>query len=349
MERGSLAVLIPAYRPTTAILTLARRLSDSGFGHIVVVDDGSGDEHRHIFSELAALPGVTLLRHAVNLGKGAALKTGMNYIAAYEPGTSGIITADADGQHDPEDVVRVGQALLGSPGSVVLGARRFDAGVPFRSRFGNAITRAVFRVLIGHAISDTQTGLRAIPMSLVPHLLRTASNGYEFELDMLLAASRMQYRFVETPIRTIYLDGNATSHFDPLFDSMRIYFVLLRFGASSAMTAALDNLVFILTLSTVGGVLPAQFLGRVAGATLQYLLTRNIVFLSHAEHKRALTKYLALVVFSGTISYALIRLLTASLGINVVQAKLIAETVLFIANFAIMRDFVFRDEKVPTE
>ncbi len=116
-----------------------------------------------------------------------------------------------------------------SPNALVLGSRAFSGEVPLRSRIGNTATRGIVHMLLGRRISDTQTGLRGIPASLLPHLLRIEARGYEFELEMLIAAHRLAIPLIEEPIRTIYEAGNPSSHFNPVVDSMKIYFVLLRF------------------------------------------------------------------------------------------------------------------------
>src|SRR6185369_8570471 len=169
---------------------------------------------------------------AVNLGKGAALKTGINHALCTFPGLTGIVTADADGQHHPEDIRRVAETQREHPDALVMGARTFDADVPLRSRFGNILTRRLMQTLIGTKLQDTQTGLRGIPVGLAERLLLVEARGYEFELEMLIAARQAGVPVVEVPIRTIYEPGNKSSHFNPLTDSMKIYFVLLRFTSA---------------------------------------------------------------------------------------------------------------------
>src|SRR5689334_23087678 len=99
-----LAVVIPAYRPSAGLVDLVRSLSGRERNAIVVVDDGSGPEFAAVFAAAAALPNVELLRHAVNLGKGAALKTAFNHVLCVYPDLAGVVTADADGQHHPDDI-----------------------------------------------------------------------------------------------------------------------------------------------------------------------------------------------------------------------------------------------------
>jgi glycosyltransferase involved in cell wall biosynthesis/4-amino-4-deoxy-L-arabinose transferase-like glycosyltransferase len=336
-----LAVLIPAYRPTASLPDLVRALAAKAIPAIVIVDDGSGPEYRELFSRATAFPNVHLVRHATNLGKGAALKTGINYALCAFPELVGIVTADADGQHHPDDIEHIAGTLLSHPDCLVLGSRGFDGDVPVRSRFGNTLTSMVVRALIGQKLTDTQTGLRGIPTSLLLRILKIESTGYEYELEMLIAAHHSSVPVIEEPIRTIYEAGNQYSHFNPIVDSMKIYFVLARFGSVSLMTALLDNLVFYLAFRHTGHVLGSQILGRVFAVGFNYSMVRRSVFYSRQRHKTVLPKYLLAVLVSGAVSYAGIRLLSAKLGINPVSAKLMVETVLFFANFAIQRAFIF--------
>ena len=338
------AVLIPAYRPSASLPDVVRALAAKAVPAIVIVDDGSGPEYRDVFTRAAAFPNVHLVRHATNLGKGAALKTGINYALCAFPGLVGIVTADADGQHHPDDIVRIAGTLLARPDCLVLGSRAFDGDVPFRSRFGNSLTSMVVHALIGQKLTDTQTGLRGIPTSLLLRILRIESTGYEYELEMLIAAHHSSVPVIEEPIRTIYEDGNKSSHFNPVVDSMKIYFVLARFGSVSLMTAVLDNLVFYLAFRHTGHILGSQILARVFAVGFNYSMVRRSVFYSKQRHKTVLPKYLLLVLVSGTVSYAGIRLLSAKLGTNPVSAKLMVETVLFFANFAVQRIFIFKPQ-----
>jgi glycosyltransferase involved in cell wall biosynthesis len=335
------AVIIPAYRPEESLLQLIGALSGKPIPAIVVVDDGSGPEYREIFRRAEEFGKVRLVRHAVNLGKGAALKTGFNDALCAFPDLQGVVTADADGQHDPGDIERVAEALAAEPDRVILGARTFSAAVPLRSRVGNIVTRTVMGALVGQRVSDTQTGLRGIPRSLLPYLLRLEANGYDFELDMLIVVRERAIPIAEIPIRTIYEPGNRTSHFNPLIDSMKIYFVLLRFSSVSLMTAAIDTLVFYLAYRRLGNVAASQALGRTVAVAFNYSMVRRAVFFSQLRHASVLPKYLLLVCLSGTASYAGIQLLNSRFHIQLLAAKLLVETLLFFANFAIQRDFIF--------
>src|SRR5215204_6675287 len=102
-----LAVVIPAYRPSAGLIDLVRQLNGKALPAIVIVDDGSGPEYRDVFEQASAFPNVQLLRHAVNLGKGAALKTAFNHVLCTLPYAAGVVTADADGRHHRDDIERV--------------------------------------------------------------------------------------------------------------------------------------------------------------------------------------------------------------------------------------------------
>jgi putative flippase GtrA len=197
------------------------------------------------------------------------------------------------------------------------------------------------RLVVGHNLTDTQTGLRGIPASIVPHLLRLPSSGYEFELDMLLACKHQACQIAEVPIRTIYVDGNRSSHFRPVADSMRIYFLLFRFSLLALLTAALDNIVFAAAFALTGSIGRSQIAGRAVAMVFNYLGAHRAVFHSKQRHATVLPKYVLVVVANGLLSYVLIRLLHAQFGLPTMAAKLSAEGLLFLLNFAIQRDLVF--------
>ena len=337
-------IIIPAFRPGAQLIALAQRLSKSEIPAIVIVDDGSGPEFTHIFDRCAALPKVRLRSHPANRGKGAALKTGIADALAAFPACAGVVTADADGQHDADDILRIALALEENADRLILGARQFDKHVPARNRIGNNIARVLTRLVLGKSLLDTQTGLRGVPCKLLPALLKIRSNGYEFELDMLIAAKHHDCAICETGIRTIYRSGNST-HFNPLRDSMKIGFVLFRFSILSLLTALVDNVVFYFAYHQIPSLLASQAVGRFAAVLFNYGLARRAVFLSHELHRAVFPRYILLVLGSGAVSYSLIELLTRTLGLNPMLAKISAESLLFLANFALQRDFVFRQRR----
>ena len=172
-------------------------------------------------------------------------------------------------------------------------------------------------------------------------LLKVSASGYEFELDMLLACKYTSRQIIEVPIRTVYLEGNRSSHFNPLLDSMRIYFVLLRFTLAGLMSAAIDYGIFILAFYLSASIAASQASARVVSMGFNYAAVKRAVFYSGQSTVDTLPKYLALVCVSGFVSYLLIKGLVMFTPLPVIAAKLLVEPVVFLANFAIQRDFIF--------
>ena len=231
--RGA-AVLIPAYKPDERFIELARDLLERGFT-VWAVDDGSGEAYSGIFFDAREL-GVTVLAHQRNMGKGRAIKTGLAAMQELPQSFGGVVTADADGQHTPDDVERIAGAIADNPGSLVLGVRDFSGAVPLKSRMGNYITRAVYALITGIKCRDTQTGLRGLPRQAWDELIALEGERYEYEMNMLLKLRDLEYPLVQTPISTIYIDKNKSSHFSPLRDSVRIYAAVFRFCVSSTLS-----------------------------------------------------------------------------------------------------------------
>src|SRR6516165_1346724 len=164
---------------------------------------------------------------------------------------------------------------------------------------------------------------------------------YELELETLIAAKHIGVRILEEPIRTIYEPGNPSSHFHPWRDSMRIGYVLLRFSMIGILSAILDNLVFLLLFRATGSIIGSQAGARFVSVFFNYTAVRRAVFLSDEPHRILLPRYLLLVAASGCLSYTGITILTTGLSANVFLAKVIAETLLFITNLTIQREWIF--------
>ncbi len=343
------AVVIPAYKPSGVLVELVEKLrGQPGIAGVVVVDDGSGTAFEDIFERIRCMDRTMVVRHFVNLGKGAALKTGLNQAACAYPNSPGFVTADADGQHTPEDIVKVAIALQKKSRALVIGARQFDGEVPLRSRFGNTLTRSVMRAVTGQKLTDTQTGLRGIPREFLTSLLRVKSTGYDFELDMLVECKYTHRSITEVPISTIYIDDNKSSHFNPLRDSMRIYFVFVRFAAVSLGSALIDNVTFYAALHFTAKILVAQTVCRIVSGTFNYWANKRSVFHSNARNQIALPKYCLAALLAGSLSYIGIRALVNYVGMQVMPAKLLAEAVMFVFSFVIQRDLIFRQPE-PTD
>jgi glycosyltransferase involved in cell wall biosynthesis len=340
-----IAVLLPAWKPEVCLIDLAQHLCHAGFGLVLVVDDGSGPDFEHHFHDLRRHR-IPVIRHAVNLGKGRALKSGFTEILFRCPHIRGVVTADADGQHTPADILRVAEALActldGANVRPILGTRSFHTSIPLRSRLGNTLTRWIFWFITGMRISDTQSGLRGLPVALLPGLLDLSGERYEYEMTMLAHLCRDVHQPpLEVPIATVYIEGNRSSHFNPIRDSMRIYFVLARFYASSILAAAIDFAGFALAFAVTHHILLSLAVGRLS-SLVNFALNKGFVFHNRGPFGAALWRYYALAVLIAGSSYGLIVLLTTRGRWNVFAAKLCVDIALSLVSFAVQRTFIFR-------
>ena len=194
-------ILIPSLEPDGRLPAYIQELKQSGFAHIVVVDDGSGEAFRPVFDEVSAVEDTVVLRHEVNKGKGVALKTGYRYIMENLPDITGVITADADGQHTVTDCLRLAAELEKGEKALYLGSRDFNLEcIPPKSRSGNKITSAVFKLLYGQYLPDTQTGLRAFRKEELPFMTEVEGERYEYEMKVLIACSRARIPMIPVTI-----------------------------------------------------------------------------------------------------------------------------------------------------
>jgi glycosyltransferase involved in cell wall biosynthesis len=348
LSEGGLAkivLLVPAYNPGPPLIQFLDATIELGYEAIIVVNDGSKAECAEIFEQVKRRPQCVLLNHAVNLGKGRALKTGMNYFLLHFPYSTGVVTADADGQHTPADAVRIGEAIAENPDKLVLGVRQFGEAVPLRSLIGNVVTKYFAALLMGRVVSDTQTGLRGIPRSAVPALLRLDGECYEYEMNMLLNANKRSIEVTERPIQTVYVDNNSSSHFNPLRDSMKVYYVLFRYALSSSMSALVDLGVFALCFSISGSIILSLAIARFLVSPLINFVTNKFLVFHNRENTRGpLLKYCALLIFIATCSYISIKVVVFYFGINVILAKVIVESLLFVISFTVQKTFVFANQ-----
>lgn len=340
------ALIIPAYKPGKELLALLEQFRGDENFLPVVVDDGSGADYRPIFD---ALPDFALLlRHEVNRGKGAALKTAMTHVLSELPDCELAITADADGQHTHEDILKVNGCAAAHPGALVLGSRRFEGEVPLRSRLGNGITRQVFAVATGRKVYDTQTGLRAFGRKAMAEFIEIPGERYEYEINMLLSAVRSGMPLVEEWIETVYLNDNESSHFHPFRDSIKIYACILKFCASSLFSFGVDYVMFLLLSALTGGLgtelglLVSTVGARLVSATANFCVNRSVVFKGNETLGRAILKYALLALFILAVNYGLMRLLTLRLGMAEWLAKIPVEMLLYSVSFTVQGKFVYR-------
>ncbi len=347
-SRYSAAILIPAYQPDETLVGVISELRSqlSSFANdvlIVVVNDGSTlNGALAVFEQLASLDGVVVLAHAVNKGKGAALKTGIEFVLVHLPSAKCIVTADADGQHEPIDILRVLRETV-QTGKPVLGVRSFDGNVPPRSRFGNSVTRRLFKLVFGQDIIDTQTGLRGIPVGVAKELLSIKADRYNFEFEALVYFVR-HARPLSVPIKTVYEPGNPTSHFNPLLDSARIYAVFARHLVVIFGVAVVDYAVFLSTVSAGASLLTGLLIARSVSLVLYFVAARKVVFRSHGNVVKEGVLFLILVALNILLLWPLVSFLNLSVGIPYALAMPLGNILLFGSNFLWQNAVVFSNK-----
>lgn len=354
------AVILPVLNPDEKFTNFVNKLIESGFEDIVVVNDGSSAEYDHFYDDAAANEQVVVLKHEVNKGKGAALKTAFSYLADNRLDIDAAITCDGDGQHTVESMKDCLEAFEQHPDSVIIGGRDFDSeNIPKRSRWGNKISSFVYKFSCGIKLKDTQTGLRVIPASCFESFSKLAGDRYEYETNMLIEIVNRGIPYHEVPIETIYIDDNSSSHFNPIKDSMKIYGVVLKyffkFIISSVTSWLVDIGVYAIlefalanTVETGARVLICTIASRVISSVCNYLLNRNGVFKSADNVKSTVVKYYILAICQMFASFVLVSFFTKVLhvgGVVELIVKCVVDLFLFIFSYNIQRKWVFVNKK----
>lgn len=342
-------ILIAAYKPEQSCRTTIEELVEVGFTNILVVDDGSGQDYQPFFHSIGELPEVKVLSHAANQGKGRAIKTAFHYILNDCPHIQKIITVDADGQHLTKDICNLLKSSYDYNG-IGLGVRDFDQKhVPFRSRFGNKLTRNLFRYTTGIGITDTQTGLRLFLRKQLPWLLSIKGEAFDYELNLLAATKDEGIPIYEVEIETVYTNNNESSHFQPIKSSMKIYQVFLKFALSGVASFGLDMALFALFIWLWKDNAPelyiviATIIARVISGTFNYIINRKKVFKKGDE--RSFIKYVILAVIIMVLSASLVHGAYDLFGKGEIVIKAIVDSLLFLVGFVIQREWVFKKKK----
>jgi len=343
MKNKQYGFIIPTYNPDENLLTIVKDILAQSDNIIFIIDDGSNLQSEAIFSALKKdfdSENIIFIRHAVNLGKGAALKTIFNHILTNYPNIAGVVTLDSDGQHSIHDCLRVLKELEENEDAFILGHRTFSKDIPLKSYVGNNISKFIYKILLGKNFKDTQTGLRGLSRFFMKKCLTIKSNRFEFETEQLAISVQQNLHIIEIPIETIYIEDNKASSFRPLVDSFKIYFVLFRYGLSSIITAIVDFIVFMIALSFGSNVLVANILARTASIGVQFTLLDKYVF--HTKTKiLSFVFFAAYVYIMGIISAMSQISIVDHFNISVITAKILIEGLLFFVNFAVLRLYIF--------
>ncbi len=343
--------LIPAYEPEPQLIKLLESIEEQGFCAIVI-DDGSGAAFSNIFQGASRF--ATVLTHAQNRGKGCGIKTGLQYISAHFTPPYTVVTMDADGQHQLSDALRVCERAEYNPNALILGSRSLKENVPFRSRFGNTVTRVVYQSSTGVNVHDTQTGLRGFSSALVPVLLDIEGERYEYEINVLLEFARREMRIEEIEIPTIYFANNSGSHFNTLKDSFRIYKQIIKYSASSFVSFMLDYALYsLLAVMTAGlgsiSLTVSNVVARLVSAGVNFIINRKLVFKSEQSVWKSSLQYFSLAVVILAGNTLVLNRLVGNLSMNRFAAKMITEVFFFALSWMIQRFLIFRKRERHVE
>lgn len=222
--RAYLAAVVPCYNAGGRVRAVVQGL-EALLDRVYVVDDGSTDGSAQSVDDL----GATVVTFPENRGKGFAMLAGFE-AALEDPAIQAVVILDADGQHDPNELPHLFEVFLATQADLLIGARTFErAETPWASWLGNSLTALLTRVLLRQTIPDTQSGYRIHSRRFLEDLLESVPGGrYETEMAVLIKAARENYRLVSEPIQTIYEEGNRSSHFNKVRDSVRIYRTFFR-------------------------------------------------------------------------------------------------------------------------
>ena len=343
-----IVIVIPSYKPDREIMMDFIKEVKDNFKNIVVVDDGSGEEYSQFYENLKN-EGIVVLKHYVNLGKGRGIKTAFNYILNNYPNIIGAVTADCDGQHYVKDIINCANKLKEDPNKLVIGYRNFnEKQVPFKSKFGNKITRGIFNVFVGIKITDTQSGLRAYGRKKMANFMQIKGERYEFETNMLIECKQRDIQIAEIPISTVYIRNNSLSHFNAIKDSLMIYKLFIKYIISSLSSFILDILLFTMfvnilpefNLNGITHIVIATIIARIISALYNFLINAKVVFKN--KNKVSIIKYFILCIVQMFISAFTVSSIFKLLNVNVTIIKVIVDTIIFIINFVIQREWVFK-------
>lgn len=198
MRRNSIWVVIPAYNEEKYIDKVLKKVSKVT-GNVVVVNDGSGDRTEQIVKK----NNIICISHKVNLGKGAAMKTGCDYVFTIRHAEA-VIFLDSDDQHDVREIELFIKAL-DQGYDVILGTRTFRSDMPRIRQIGNELSSYLVYWVTGLFVHDVPSGYRAFTRKAYPKI-RWEASGYEVETEMIVRMAKHKLSFIEVPIKTIYHD-----------------------------------------------------------------------------------------------------------------------------------------------
>lgn len=222
---SNIAILIPAYNEGKYIKTVINKCINYNLD-IIIVNDGSTDNTGEILKEFKSENKIIVINHDINKGKGEALKTGFNYIINNK--YSGVITIDADGQHDTNEIQNFLNEIKNNNPDLIIGSRfQNTKGMPFIRKFVNYFTSWIISYIAGKKIEDVQSGFRYINYDALKNIKLETKN-FDTEPELILKAGWLNYNITNIPIKTIYYPGEIKSHVNPVTDTIKFFKLVLK-------------------------------------------------------------------------------------------------------------------------
>lgn len=346
------ALLIPIYQPSSDVLPFLSTFKSDDFDCFLCVNDGSEEQYDERWKDIEEKTLFSVLSYRGNKGKGYALKKGIKYIKEKYPDIDYIITADGDGQHAYEDILRIKGAAIKNEGSLILGVRNFD-NIPAKSKSGNVWSCRYFKLATGKKISDVQTGLRAIHKNMFQSALLSVGSRYEYEMNFLMEAAR-NFDIVQIEIQTIYINNNEGSHFRPVIDSLRFMITPILYLLVSVGAWGIDTAIFAILerfwISNPGLIelLYMVLISRAVSAPFQFFMLRYVVFHTRGKFLQNACKYFSLAFASAFVSWGLIWTFDyylKSLGLGyLVYVKMLVDFILGVVKYFVNLGIIFANK-----
>lgn len=353
-KRANAVVLIPAFEPPAGFPDYVKRLTENGFPDIIVVNDGSGIAYEEIFEAIKAL-GVSVIEHPENRGKGTAMRSGLSeYWRLYGGRRDGVVTVNSDCLDRIEDIQKACDLLASDKKKgkirLVLGAR--DLASPYLSkgsRRGNKFTSFIFKYLFGIRVTDPLAGLRGIPDGRVVRSLALLEKSYAYDISLLMSFKKDGYKEFKVPYGPPNPEANV--HYKPVYNTFLVYVVIFRklmmFGAISILASVVDIFLFwilteFLLVDQSFPIIKATVMARVVSATINYTLSRNIVFKSNESRRKSFPQFALLTAIQCGISALSVHFLEMLFDGAAVPIKIVIDTALFFAAYKIQDVFIFK-------
>lgn len=344
----NILIIIPAYNPPTELFEALLNKLEGAFKNVLIVNDGSDESYNKFFKKIEKKYHV--LKHEYNLGKGKAIKTAYSFAKDNYPETLAYVVIDCDNQHDVEDMIKCCKTAIEHPDSLVIGVRDFTLeNVPFKSKAGNNITKTMFKWLFNKDIADTQTGLRAISPKIVDKLLNIPGDRFNYELKCLITCCEENIPIIEVPIKTIYINHNESSKFNPFKDSLIIYKEFINYYIKLFIPYLISLLIFLITFyfwnsnNDLKAILLVNIVSGIIGIILNILLNYRNIYKHNTLGNNAvyILKKLLKILIGGFFIYICYNLLT----MNLLLSKILIDIILTIIVYIIFRNVGFKDEK----